>query len=135
MSDVVRDNDDDPVSDPLDGEDPEIDDGDDEQEEGLRLNSDVSPEAERRFLVSKTQLAQLLQNCYVCGSLCDSVVRGVRGTIISTSSECSNGYSRNWESQRCHNEMPWANLLVAGAVVFSGSNASTRLDSSDTSLL
>ena len=77
--------------------------------------------------MSKTQLAQLLQNCYVCGSLCDSVVRGVRGTMISTSSECSDGYSRNWESQRCHNEMPWANLLVAGAVVFSGSNASKSL--------
>ena len=77
--------------------------------------------------MSKTQLAQLLQNCYVCGSLCDSVVRGVRGTMISTSSECSNGYSRNWESQRCHNEMPWANLLVAGAVVFSGSNVSKSL--------
>ena len=78
MSDVVRDNDDDPDFDPLDGEDPEIDDGDDEQEEGLLLNSDVSPEAKRRFLVSKTQLSQLLQNCYVCGSLCDSVVIGVR---------------------------------------------------------
>ena len=45
----------------------------------------------------------------------------------SSSLECPNGHSRNWESQICHNGMPWANLLVAGAVVFSGSKASKTL--------
>ena len=127
LSDVVSDNDEDPDFDPLDGEDPEVDDSDDEQEEGFRMKTDVSPEEERQFLVSETQLAQLLQTCYLCGSLCNTVVRGARGTMISTSSECPNAHSRNWESQRCHNGMPWANLLVAGAIVFSGSNASKSL--------
>ena len=59
LCDVVSDNDDDPDFDPLDGEDPEVDDSDDKQEKGFPLNSDVSPEEERQFLVLETQLAKL----------------------------------------------------------------------------
>ncbi|XP_062586004.1 uncharacterized protein LOC134247689 [Saccostrea cucullata] len=117
----------DPDYDPVDKEDPESDDSGDECEEGFRLHSDVSPEEERQFLVSEVQLAQLLQNCVICGSPCETVVKYTRGTMISTSSACASGHTRTWESQRCHQGMPWANLLVAGAIVFSGANASKSL--------
>ena len=78
----------------------------------------------------ETQLTKHLQTFYMRGSLCDTMVRGARGTI-STSLECPNGRSRNWKSQKCHNGLPWiaivqmisTNMLIAGAVVFSGSNA------------
>ena len=42
-------NDKDPDFYPLDGKDPEVEDSDDEQEEGFRLKTDVSPEEERQF--------------------------------------------------------------------------------------
>uniref|UniRef100_A0A8W8MGE8 THAP-type domain-containing protein n=1 Tax=Magallana gigas TaxID=29159 RepID=A0A8W8MGE8_MAGGI len=110
----------------LDSEYPESDSSDEEDEE-FQLSTDITPEEERQFLVSEVQLAKLLQNCRVCGSACHTVVNGVRGTMISTSSVCPNGHSSTWESQRCHHGMPWANLLVAGAIVFSGANASKSL--------
>jgi hypothetical protein len=123
-----EDNYEDPDYDPLNGgEDPESDESSDESEEGFRLRTDVRPEEERQFLVSESQLALLLQNCVLCGGVCETVVKGTRGTMISTSSVCVDGHSTTWDSQRCHQGMPWANLLVAGAIIFSGANASKSL--------
>uniref|UniRef100_A0A8W8JEL4 Uncharacterized protein n=1 Tax=Magallana gigas TaxID=29159 RepID=A0A8W8JEL4_MAGGI len=110
----------------LDSEYPESDSSDEEDEE-FQLSTDITPEEERQFLVSEVQLAKLLQNCSVCGSACHTVVNGVCGTMISTSSVFPNGHSSTWESQKCHHGMPWANVLVAGAIVFSGANASKSL--------
>ena len=47
--------------------------------------------------------------------------------MIGTESVCTKGHVSQWESQKCHNRMPWSNLLLAGAVVFSGINFSKCL--------
>lgn len=76
----------------LHSEYPESDSSDEEDEE-FQLRTDITPEEERQFLVSEVQLARLLQNCSVCNSACHTVVNGVCGTMISTSSVCPNGHS------------------------------------------
>lgn len=47
--------------------------------------------------------------------------------MVGTVSACPNGHSKQWESQRCHHGMPWLNLLVSGAILFSGSNIAKSL--------
>ncbi|XP_062599881.1 uncharacterized protein LOC134261454 [Saccostrea cucullata] len=47
--------------------------------------------------------------------------------MIGTLSTCPNGHSFQWESQQCHYGMPWSSILVASAIVFSGSNVSKSL--------
>lgn len=102
----------------LDSEYPESDSSDEEDEE-FQLSTDITPEEERQFLVSEVQLAKLLQNCSVCGSACHTVVNGVRGTMISTSSVCPNGHSSTRvlgkakdAIMECHGQICWLPVLL-----------------------
>lgn len=47
--------------------------------------------------------------------------------MVGTRSQCTCGHVCEWESQQCLNGMPWSNIFVAGAIVFSGSNAAKCL--------
>lgn len=44
--------------------------------------------------------------------------------MISTTSVCQNGHISKWQSQSCHKQLPWGNLLLASAIMFSGNNTS-----------
>ena len=121
----------DPVSDSDSDFDPmdEIDDASDDenQQELYPLRTNVNPGEEKQFIVSESCLATILGRCSTCNGECQSSVVFTRGTMIGTESVCTKGHVRQWESQKCHNRMPWSNLLLAGAVVFSGINFSKCL--------
>lgn len=55
------------------------------------------------------------------------IIELYKGTMVGTRSQCTCGHVCEWESQQCLNGMPWSNIFVAGAIVFSGSNAAKCL--------
>lgn len=128
QSDVEEDEDQaDSDYDPFEEEDEESDEEDQVYENGIPLRTAVHPEEERQFLVAESCLAKLLEKCGICGSPCMSSLNFTRGTMVGTRSQCTCGHVCEWESQQCLNGMPWSNIFVAGAIVFSGSNAAKCL--------
>lgn len=99
-------------------------DDEDIPNESYSLRTNPPPEEEGQFLVAESSLAKLLGKCDICGEVCNPVVQFTRGTMIGTVSKCVNGHTMQWESQTCYHGMPWSNLLLAGAIVFSGINSS-----------
>lgn len=85
---------------------------------------DINPSKERKFIVFESCLDQLFQSCQKCGSPC-SVTKHLVATYVQINSLCDNCCNtRKWESQPKTNTMPLGNLIMAGAVLFSGSSAS-----------
>ncbi|CAC5398257.1 unnamed protein product [Mytilus coruscus] len=85
-----------------DGDD-EYGSDDDEETSNYRMEECNDPIEEKYYMVSETALFH-------------------RGTMISTSSVCAFGHVYKWKSQNCHERIPWGNLLLASAIMFSGNN-------------
>ena len=108
--------------------DSEGDDSEDEYEtNNYRLENRSLPGSENYYIVSESSLCKLLSVCRFCNSTFIPIIDYSKGTLISTSSVCSNGHVFSWQSQSCHNKLPWGNLILSSAIMFSGNNTAKIL--------
>ena len=108
----------------------ESEDGDESGSDGpsnYKLEETDDPCQEKYYLVSESCLKNLLSTCKSCGESCTSFIEFTKGSLIATSSVCTNGHVRRWQSQSLHNKLPWGKLLIASAIVFSGNITSKVL--------
>jgi len=105
----------------------EGDSGDEWETNNCRLEVTDNPMDEKYYLVSESALCELLSLCRVCDSQCIPVIEYSKGTMICTSSVCGNGHVSKWQSQSCHNRLPWGNLLLSSAIMLSGNHTSKVL--------
>lgn len=100
----------------------------DEVEEQQHEHCDsINPAKERKFIVFETFFDQLFESCQKCGSQ-SSISKNTAGTYVQITIVCHNCcYTRKWASQPASNSMPLGNLIMAGAILFSGSSASKFL--------
>ena len=101
------------------GSDSDIDDEIDSVETNEILTAG-EPDKERQFLVSESSLLQLLNKCKVCGQDACVTIKRFVGIMIIVDVQCSQGHDYTWRSQSMHNSMPWGNLLLSAAILFSG---------------
>ena len=96
----------------------------DEEDDNPRNMSSLS--GDTKFIVYKSSLEELLPtNCLHCANrLQDTdVVWRVLGTVLHIQSTCSKCKCQwEWASQPFSGMMPWGNLIVAAAMLFSGSS-------------
>ena len=85
------------------------------------LHADV-PYKERQFLVTESCLLELLNKCKQCGENACVTLKSFVGTMIVVEVLCTNGHDYVWRSQVLNNAMPWGNLLLSSAILFSGSS-------------
>ncbi|VDI11931.1 Hypothetical predicted protein, partial [Mytilus galloprovincialis] len=104
-----------------DGDD-EYGSDDEEETSNYRMEECNDPVEEKYYMVSETALFQLLSVCRECNNRCIPIIEFSRGTMISTSSVCAFGHVYKWKSKNCHERLPWGNLLLASAIMFSGNN-------------
>ncbi|OPL20297.1 hypothetical protein AM593_05010, partial [Mytilus galloprovincialis] len=114
------------------GNDPEWVPSDEEEEiEGvIDVNEQKNEAKERKFIVFETELNDLFRECAECRKTLTSeeIVKKVTGTFIQINITCDCGYLKTWKSQPMSNTMPVGNLVLAGAILFSGSNPSKALN-------
>ncbi|VDI52698.1 Hypothetical predicted protein [Mytilus galloprovincialis] len=115
-----------------DSDDPEWVPSDEEEEiEGIiAINEQKNEAKERKFIVFETELQDLFRECAECRKTLTSeeIVKKVTGTFIQVNIICDCGYTKSWKSQPMSNTMPVGNLVLAGAILFSGSNPSKALN-------
>ncbi|XP_065121196.1 uncharacterized protein [Paramisgurnus dabryanus] len=82
-----------------------------------------------KFIVCKAELMALFSICPACCEKCDSAIVQQGGTFIKIEQVCAScGYQRFWQNQPIlHRNMPACNLLLSGAIHFSGCLASQTL--------
>ncbi|XP_052084466.1 uncharacterized protein LOC127721708 [Mytilus californianus] len=111
-----------------DSDDPEWvpSDEEDEIDRLVDINEQKNEAKERKFIVFETELNDLFRECVECRKTLTSeeIVKKVTGTLIQININCDCGYSKSWKSQPMSNTMPVGNLVLAGAILFSGSNPS-----------
>lgn len=78
------------------------------------------PNKERQFLVGETCLLELLNKCKECGQNACVKLKSFVGTMIVVDVQCCLGHEYTWRSQLCSNAMPWGNLLLSAAILYSG---------------
>eukprot|EP00105_Crassostrea_gigas_P041763 XP_019925911.1 PREDICTED: uncharacterized protein LOC109619685 [Crassostrea gigas] len=94
-----------------------------DNEEQNDIHHDINPAKERKFIVFESCLDNLFTSCCSCGFPC-SMSKTVLGSYINIKSSCENcNTQRKWESQPTSNSMPLGNLIIAGAILFSGGSA------------
>ena len=106
--------------------DSDIDDELDTSETNELLSAG-EPYKERQFLVSESSLFELLSKCKICGQDTCVTLKRIVGTMILVDVQCSQGHDYTWRSQSMHNAMPWGNLLLSAAILFSGGSAAKIL--------
>lgn len=82
------------------------------------------PLKQRKFIVFESQLLLLLMLCSVCYQPCRVLVHSLQGSMLTLMRKCTVplcGHTELWSSQPRHGKMPMGNLLMAGAVLFTGS--------------
>ena len=113
-----------PSEDDIDSDD-DVSDKEIPAEESLHADE---PHKERQFLVSESCLLELLNKCNVCEQGACILLKAFVGTMIVVEVLCIQGHVYVWRSQVCSNTMPWGNLLLASAILFSGSNPAKALN-------
>ena len=81
-----------------------------------------SPDSEKKILVFNSCLDELLKRCPQCGDVIIQQNRKTVGSMLSIELTCHSGHKQTWESQPVLNEKPLGNLLMAGAIVFTGNS-------------
>ena len=85
-----------------------------------------SPQNQQCYIVFEESLFELLKICRTCGLVCDVTVRN-KGTMGIFTMKCPWGHQNTWKSQPEHCQLPWGNMLLAAAVLFSGSSPSKAI--------
>ena len=76
---------------------------------------------DNKYLVFESKLLELFDRCPDCQAHTASSMT-VTGTLLTIQQVCGQcGFSRKWNSQPFVNQMPAGNLLLSGAILFSGS--------------
>ena len=86
---------------------------------------DGSPESEKKYLVFGSCLNNLLKKCPKCGGVIIDQKRKTTGSMLSVVLICHNGHTELWESQPVIKRKPLGNLLLAAAILFTGSTFSS----------
>ncbi|KAJ8301015.1 hypothetical protein KUTeg_022534 [Tegillarca granosa] len=81
----------------------------------LDLTHSTSREAESGISIGTDPV-----EVYHCGIQTKLVVKKVLGSFINVSISCDCGHVEEWSSQPMMNNMPVGNLIIAGAIMFSG---------------
>ena len=86
-------------------------------------NQQTSPEKEEKFLVFSSSLSKLFHwcRCPSCGSPDFKLRRQTFGTMLTVKLECGSCKKINtWKSQPYVGSFPAGNVLLSGAILFSG---------------
>ena len=87
-----------------------------------------TPDEEEKFIVFESKLLNLFKVYSICCAETTGVTSKRLGTLVHVQQKCSScGYVRNWNSQPYLGTMPSGNILLSGAVLFSGSMISKVL--------
>ncbi|KAK3107901.1 hypothetical protein FSP39_024743 [Pinctada imbricata] len=102
----------------------ESDDSDDDYRP-LGCSSDTDPSSEKKFIVYQNCLEQLFpKSCSDCGREFQWKERKVIGTCLFVKMSCGVCFCQwEWSSQPMSGTMPWGNLIIGAAILFSGSSA------------
>lgn len=82
--------------------------------------SQKSPEEDKKYLVFGNCLEKLFRRCQLCGNLIINSENRTKGSMVTYVTTCSAGCSNTWHSQPMIRAMPLGNLLLAGAILFTG---------------
>ncbi|KAL1481106.1 hypothetical protein MTO96_050460 [Rhipicephalus appendiculatus] len=77
---------------------------------------------ESKYIVFDSCLWQLLSVCDQCGDTC-TIRKHTKGTSLTVKARCFLGHEKAWCSQPTTNGMAAGNVLLAGAILFSGASA------------
>ncbi|KAG0424546.1 hypothetical protein HPB47_028228 [Ixodes persulcatus] len=77
---------------------------------------------EKKFLVFKSCLMELLSRCPQCGAPNCTVSLAFVGTMVRASIKCPELHTTTWRSQPVLNKKPMGNIAMCCAVLFSGSS-------------
>ncbi|CAL8404564.1 unnamed protein product [Boreogadus saida] len=81
-----------------------------------------------KFIVCQEELMALFAICPACCEKSDSRIVQQEGTFVKIEQVCACGYQRFWQNQPIlHRNMPTCNLLLSGAIHFSGCLATQTL--------
>jgi len=80
----------------------------------------TSPVDQQKFIVFSNNLDELFHFCSKCGSPITHTSKYTKGTMVCIKWTCLSNCSGTWCSQPLERLMPLGNLLVAGAILFSG---------------
>ena len=83
-------------------------------------SENISVVSDRKFIVFESCLKQLLRFCCKCGAVVVHTETFVRGSMLGAKLKCMNGCEVIWHSQTLLRKMPAGNLLIAGAILFTG---------------
>lgn len=77
-----------------------------------------------KYIVFESTLIDLLNVCSECGAEASVTRKFKKGTLIVLESVCKTNvnHRRVWQNQPSHRGLPTGNLLLAGAILFSGSS-------------
>ena len=97
------------------------DDETDSVKENIHINNEAK---ERKFIVFESELDTLFFHCDKCTTTIkpSNIEKKVIGTMVQVTTNCECGDIRVWRSQPMSYTMPLGNLILAGAILFSGSN-------------
>ena len=87
-----------------------------------------TPDEEEKFIVFESKLLDLFKVCSVCCAETTGIISKRLGTLVHVQQKCSScGYVGNRNNQPYLGTMPSGNILLSGAVLFSGSMISKEL--------
>ena len=73
-----------------------------------------------KFIVFEASLDELMKFCRVCGSPVVTRSHFTTGTMVTYRMGCLQGHDHTWQSQPVVNRAPLGNMLLSGAIQFSG---------------
>ena len=83
---------------------------------------------ENKYIVFESMLDMLIRFCPKCGSLVSDIRKFLTGSMIGVQYTCNNNCSDTWRSQPLLRGMPAGNLLLCGAILYSGGQYSKFAD-------
>ncbi|XP_077069958.1 uncharacterized protein LOC143722443 [Siphateles boraxobius] len=99
------------------------------EEKPEELESLSDPNAVDKFIVCQRQLLSLFTVCPACCGETQGHIMHPEGTFIKVKQACGTcGYERYWQNkEKVHRNMPACNLLLSGAIHFSGCMATQTI--------
>lgn len=79
---------------------------------------------ERKFIVFKSCLNELLLVCPLCSHPCKAIDKNVKGTLLHVTRMCINRHVSTWAAQPMINRKAAGSLLLSAAAFFSGCRVS-----------
>ena len=84
--------------------------------------SEKSPAKQRKFIVFEENLDKLFVTCSTCSKPVTEISKSLLGSMVVVHSLCSDGHQNKWQSQPTIDSKIGGNVLLAGAILFSGNS-------------